>query len=267
MLRSVIYIVLSIILSAGFAFYQRITGPTYPVKGKIEFYGNSLLYRLPRSCSIGGNDCKAYIKQANVNFYIMYKRYGIDEKFIRLDALKNKDSVYILIPDNFPQAAKIEYDAFIEINGNVLKLNKDRVVLRFKSKVSKYVLIPHILIMFFSLIVMIYLILKIIFEGKYSVGVFWLNYILIFLGGFIFGPLLQKQAFGVWWSGFPLGYDVTDNKTFVSFLVWSLAALNVFLKRDAKKLIMISSFITIISYLIPHSLLGTEYDYNTNKLK
>ncbi|MCK7482728.1 MAG: hypothetical protein M0C28_40615 [Candidatus Moduliflexus flocculans] len=46
---------------------------------------------------------------------------------------------------------------------------------------------------------------------------------LMFLGGFVLGPLMQKFAFGVAWTGFPLGTDLTDNKTLIAFLAWIVA--------------------------------------------
>ena len=36
---------------------------------------------------------------------------------------------------------------------------------------------------------------------------------------------VQKAAFGAYWTGFPFGYDLTDNKTVLMWLAWVLAAL------------------------------------------
>ncbi len=38
---------------------------------------------------------------------------------------------------------------------------------------------------------------------------------LLLVGGMILGPVVQKYAFGVFWTGVPWGWDLTDNKTLV----------------------------------------------------
>ena len=51
------------------------------------------------------------------------------------------------------------------------------------------------------------------FKGR---GIKWMTYttvVLLFLGGIIMGPVIQKYAFGAFWTGWPFGHDLTDNKT------------------------------------------------------
>ncbi len=43
---------------------------------------------------------------------------------------------------------------------------------------------------------------------------------LLVLGGFLLGPIVQKYAFGAFWTGWPFGEDLTDNKTAVAVLAW-----------------------------------------------
>ena len=43
------------------------------------------------------------------------------------------------------------------------------------------------------------------------------------VGGMIFGPLVLINAFGVWWTGWPVGGDITDNKTLVGLAGWLIA--------------------------------------------
>ena len=42
-------------------------------------------------------------------------------------------------------------------------------------------------------------------------------------GGFILGPLVQKFAFGEYWTGWPFGGDWTDNKTLAALVAWLVA--------------------------------------------
>ena len=84
----------------------------------------------------------------------------------------------------------------------------------------------------------------------------------MFLGGFVLGPLMQKFAFGVAWSGFPFGTDLTDNKTLIAFLAWIVALVAGRRGRPARPFVIAASLVTLLVFLIPHSLLGSEYDYS-----
>lgn len=73
---------------------------------------------------------------------------------------------------------------------------------------------------------------------------------------------MQKYAFGEYWTGFPYGIDLTDNKTLLAVIGWLIAL--VALKKSAKPRfwILFASIFMFIIYLIPHSVLGSELDYN-----
>ena len=43
------------------------------------------------------------------------------------------------------------------------------------------------------------------------------------IGGMILGPIVQKYAFGEYWTGFPYGGDFTDNKMLIMWLAWAIA--------------------------------------------
>ncbi|MCX7642093.1 MAG: hypothetical protein N2Z20_05615 [Elusimicrobiales bacterium] len=269
MLKKVIYIFASFIISIFLAFFQRITGPTYPVKGSVVLYTNNIKYFFPRSCTIKEQKCLAVIDSNFGEFYVRYKRYEMNEesKIINFKFIDSDKKFIARIPTNFPPAAKIEYNVYTKVGENEFKINKKNVILRFKNEVDNWILIIHIVMMFGSLVLSLYIFFGVIFDKKYSYLLLYVNWILILIGGFIFGGLLQKQAFGLWWSGFPLGYDITDNKTLIVFLSWSVALLFSLRKKDASKYIVFSSIIMILSYLIPHSLFGSEYDYLNEKIK
>src|SRR5690606_1176779 len=88
--------------------------------------------------------------------------------------------------------------------------------------------------------------------------------LLMALGGMLFGPIVQKYAFGAFWTGFPFGTDLTDNKTLIAFIAW-LVALAAVLKKDASShrrwFVLAASIVTLAIYLIPHSMMGSELDY------
>ena len=86
------------------------------------------------------------------------------------------------------------------------------------------------------------------------------------LGGMILGPIVQKFAFGEFWTGFPVGKDLTDNKALVAFVFWIIAwAGNI--KKPRPYLPVIAAIINLGIGFIPHSLMGSELDYTSGEIK
>jgi hypothetical protein len=83
----------------------------------------------------------------------------------------------------------------------------------------------------------------------------------IFIGGLILGPIVQKYAFGAYWTGWPFGHDMTDNKTLFMFIFWVIAWWKL-KKNPANKLWPAIAVIVMFAvYLVPHSTMGSEIDY------
>jgi len=78
----------------------------------------------------------------------------------------------------------------------------------------------------------------------------------------IFGPLVQEYAFGDLWTGFPFGYDLTDNKTLIALIGWLAALWAMYKSPHPKRWILIAAAVTLVVFVIPHSLFGTELDYS-----
>jgi hypothetical protein len=85
-----------------------------------------------------------------------------------------------------------------------------------------------------------------------------LNYLYItistlIVGGFILGSIVQKYAFGVYWTGFPIGRDITDNKTLLALIALLLALP--FSKKPYFRYVTIAAFaVMILIFCIPHSI-------------
>ena len=145
--------------------------------------------------------------------------------------------------------------------------------IKYKGKVSAVVLTLHILFMFASFYFMV--------QGLWSaIGILagraWkaeavghARWVLIssFIGGWPLGFILNYQAFGVVWEGFPFGYDVTDNKTQIMFVFWLVSLLLVrgsFLGKGEKLDILgsrgfavaliVSFVVSLALFIVPHSL-------------
>jgi hypothetical protein len=79
----------------------------------------------------------------------------------------------------------------------------------------------------------------------------------------VFGPLVQKAAFGKYWTGVPLGHDLTDNKMLVAVLAWASALTASIAGWESAPVIRLAaSGISLVAFLIPHSLFGSELRYD-----
>ena len=76
---------------------------------------------------------------------------------------------------------------------------------------------------------------------------------------------MQKYAFGKFWTGFPLGFDLTDNKTLIALVVWLIALLGN-LKKERPSLALGAAIVMLVVYAIPHSLFGSELDYSSGNV-
>ena len=82
------------------------------------------------------------------------------------------------------------------------------------------------------------------------------------LGGLVLGPLVQKAAFGAYWTGWPFGHDLTDNKMAVAVLAWAIAALGMRAGRSGRVAILAAFAVTLVVFAIPHSTWGSELDWS-----
>lgn len=136
------------------------------------------------------------------------------------------------------------------------------VIIRFKGNVPSSILIPHILFMFLAMLFSTRAGLEYLNNEKKFKSLVILTLIFLFVGGFILGPLMQYFTFDEGWTGFLLGFDLTDNNTLIAFLFWIFALYKIVKSIKADEWVLIASIVTIVVYLIPHSLLGSELDYS-----
>jgi len=85
--------------------------------------------------------------------------------------------------------------------------------------------------------------------------------VLLFIGGFILGPAVQKLSFGSLWTGIPFGWDLTDNKTLIALAVWVAALVAGRRGKPARGWVLAAAVVMLVVFLIPHSVLGSELKY------
>jgi hypothetical protein len=123
-------------------------------------------------------------------------------------------------------------------------------------------LIPHIIFIFGAMLLSTRTGFEYFNVGKKFKPLTILTFIFIIIGGFILGPVIQYYAFGAFWTGFPFGHDLTDNKILIGFIGWLLALIALYKFKNPNRWIVFASILMFIIFLIPHSVLGSELDYN-----
>jgi hypothetical protein len=256
----------AILITLSSAVYQRITGPTYPVHGKVILGDAEIRYRLLRSHEIT-SDCEIDIKAASpeVSGRVLYQRFKTTDPWTEIPFSRQGDKLVANLPKQ-PMAGKLAYKVHLSFHRKEVSLTgEEPAVLRFKGEVPLAVLICHVLVMFlamlFSTCAGIAALIRRPSARKFAL---W-TAALLFVGGFILGPLVQKFAFGAWWTGFPLGFDLTDNKTLIAMLGWVAALIAGRGGKPARAWIIVASVLMLVVFMIPHSLFGSELKYTDLK--
>lgn len=262
--RSIILWSIAILLSLVIGIFQRMTGPTYPVRGKEVFNGESVQYRLLRSYTAFETlPVVIKVSSAKVGAFLVHKRYKSDDEWTEIEMVRNGDFLEAKIPGQ-PAAGKVEYFIRIQMNDQHDILNRGKsIVVRFRGKVPAIFLIIHIVLMFLGIAFALRTGMEVLRKNGRFFGLVNWTLLIVFLGGIIFGPIIQKYAFGDFWTGFPFGIDLTDNKTLLALLFWIFAF---FFKKKSKWWVLAATILMIGIYLIPHSVLGSELNYKTGKL-
>lgn len=252
---------LAVAMTLASAVYQRMTGPTYPAHGKVAIEGGTFRFRLPRSAESTADALIVLALPAPAEGYLEYKRYNSSDAWTR-EPLVRKDAELVGFLPKQPAAGKLIYKAHVMTGGKDLLVGGDApYIIRFKNSVPIWLIIVHVLVMFSGMLFATAAGLAALDRKRNPRRfVIWAA-ALIFLGGFVLGPLVQKYAFGILWSGFPFGTDLTDNKTLVMLLFWVLALIAGRKGKPARAAVLAASVVTLVIYLIPHSLFGSEIDY------
>ena len=255
----------ALMLAAGA--YQERTGPTKELRGEFEVAGSPFEYEIIRSHNSTG-DAPIAVPWPGlpITGHVFWKRLGTQDEFTSVTMAVREGELVGMLPAQ-PAAGKLEF--YVQLGGGAeparIQDGEDPIVIRFKDPVSPFVLVPHIAFMFFA----------ILFGIRTALGaglghdvrrLSWTTLTLMTVGGMCLGPIVQKQAFGAYWTGFPWGYDLTDNKTLIMWVVWVAAVGVLQWKEEAKRLgravVLVGALVMMVVYLIPHSMRGSELDYD-----
>jgi hypothetical protein len=163
-----------------------------------------------------------------------------------------------------PKAGKLEFSVEV-VRGDAVAMipAAEPLIIRFKGDVPIWVLIPHVLAMFTAMLLSTRAGLETLTATPRFRLYATLTMIVLAIGGFILGPIMQWYAFDLWWTGWPFDSDMTDNKTLVAFLGWVVAVVAARKSARPAPWIIAAAILMLAVYLIPHSAFGTELDYAT----
>lgn len=255
--------IFSFFFTIAIAYYQRVTGPTYPISGKVQLAGQTIKYKLIRTHG-GPDDAEILIKNVKppIQGIIKYKRLGTQDEMITKVMQRDGDNLKVYLPHQMP-AGKLLYQINLTTGSESVLLNQEPTVIRFKGDVPAWVLIPHILIMFIAMMMSTRTGIEALARGGKTYLYAWITLATLFVGGMILGPVVQKYAFGEYWTGVPYGYDLTDNKTLIAFIFWAIAVWRLFRKPENRTWPVIAMVVLLLVYLIPHSMFGSTLDYGS----
>ena len=263
MKKSILLWLIAFVLTVITAVYQRMTGPTYPVSGEVTFEGEHIEYKLPRSHGgEGDHKIEIEINDNSTEGKLLWKRYKTSDDWSTVEMVKDGNKLIASLPHQ-PPAGKLVYHIALQKNNQIIKLPKDgEVIIRFKGDVPIYFLIPHIIFIFGAMLLSTRTGLEYFNAGMKFKSLTIFTFIFLIVGGFILGPIIQYYAFGAFWTGFPFGHDLTDNKVLIGFIGWLLALIALYKFKNPKRWIIFASILMFVIFLIPHSVHGSELDYN-----
>jgi hypothetical protein len=293
--------VLAIVITLAAVTYQRIIGPTRPVRGSVTVGSHAVRYRLDRTHG-GPEGYPLSLREADpsITGTVAYRRFKTTDPWTYLVLRREGGGLRATLPHQ-PPAGKLVYQVYLKAgsgsDGNGSKAGwagasgavagalsgissvgplaapepppgtvrvpaSGPVVIRFRGAVPVVVLMPHVLLMFLGMLLSSRAGLEALRKNGDPKGHALLALGFLVLGGLVFGPAVQWFSFGKAWTGVPLGWDLTDNKTLIAVVAWGGAVLAGRGRRGSRYWVLAAAVVTLAIFSIPHSVLGSELDYS-----
>jgi hypothetical protein len=259
MRSSAVLWIIAVLLTLASAVWQRRTGPTHPISGRTEVAGRTVAWTFERTHKGAGGQEVRVTAPPDVAATLEWRAFGGAEWTPAPMERRGGDLVASL--PWLPPGKVVRYRVDAEAGGESVAIPEhETVALRYTGAVPAAIMLPHILLMITAMMLSARAGLECAARAPrlrrftlWAVGV-------LALGGLVFGPLVLRNAFGFWWSGWPLGGDITDNKTLIALVGWLVATFAVFRLRDARPWVMAAAVVMFLVFMIPHSYRGTGFE-------
>ncbi len=259
---------MAIALTALALIYQSMNGPTKPKKVELWLNDNQIYkFKLPRSHG-GANNCliELPVSDPQVSGEIYFRKFPTNDPWQQTNLIRVGKNLAAFLPFQ-PPAGKLEYYLVFRQDQKVFRIPAgDPVIIRFRGEVPAGVILPHALLMFMAMLLSNLTLFLAIFGFKQYRFFGLISFGALLAGGMILGPIVQKFAFGQYWTGFPAGLDLTDNKTLIAFIFWTVAVVTN-IGKERKLWTIIAALVMLIIFSIPHSARGSELDPKTGTIK
>ena len=259
--KNILLWITAIALACILMIYQRQTGPTYPVSIDKEIAGETVEMKLPRTHGGDGSEIiEILMKNQQVSGRMQMKRYPSRDDWTDYPLTRTGDLLTADIPHQ-PPAGKMTYRIWLTDGNTEVALTDEPLIIRFKGAVPQIWLILHLIGIIIGFVFSMRAGLEAIVKGDRMMRYSLIAFIFLILGGFWFGPVMQKYAFGAYWTGWPFGHDLTDNKMLAAIVAWGFTLWRLRKNPNATKAVLVAVGVLIVVFLIPHSVLGSEIDY------
>jgi hypothetical protein len=263
--RMIMLWVVAAVVTVGSAVWQRMTGPTYPVRVDAVVGGAEVQGKLPRSATIDAPVAIALDAGDGLTGEVRWRRWPSDDPWQMVPLVREGDQLVGELPGHSAKAAKIDYEVLVRHDAaGATETFSTR--LRFKGAVPAAVLAVHVFAMFFGMLFSARAGLEAAFNGsgKCLRGQTFVTLGLLGVGGLMLGPIVQQYAFDAYWTGWPVGEDLTDNKLALAVLFWVVAAWRV-ARGGGRGWAMAAALVTFVIFVVPHSLHGSTHDWETGE--
>ena len=247
------------------------TGPSYPLRGSfLTSGGEEVRFSLPRTHGGPGDlEVTVELPESVGGGELEWRRYPTGDPWTAVTLTDDGMGGWTARVPHQPPAGKVEYRLSLDGGGLDHEIpGGDPVVARFRADVPAWVLIPHILAMFGSMLVATRALLEVLRSSTSDPRISVLVAMgLLLVGGMFLGPVVQKFAFGAYWTGWPNGSDLTDNKTLIAVIAWLPATILAFGRKKLWGAVVVGWIVMMGIFLIPHSLRGSEMDWSEGEVK
>jgi hypothetical protein len=235
--------------------------PRIRLRGTVLLQDQEIRLKLTRSHGGAGDQpVRVMVEDRSTEGHVIWRRYPTSDAWQDIPMVRRDEVLEAALPHQ-PPAGKLEYQVRLKKDHAEAIFPTRTAITRFKGDVHAGLLIPHIVTIFGAMLLSTRAGLAALAREPLS-RLVWLTAALLLLGGFVFGPAVQKMAFGAWWTGFPFGHDLTDNKVLVAGLAWGWALWRIRGTRNARGAVMCAAIVTLVVFAIPHSVWGSELKWD-----
>lgn len=252
--------ILALLLTLFSAAWQRRTGPTHPISGATPLGARTVAWTFERTHKGAGDHVVRLAAPEGVSGTLAWRKFGVTMDPVAVPMARDGGDLVAALPWQ-PPAGVLKYRVTLAADGASATIpEREPVTIRYTGEVPPYVMAPHIALMILSMLLSARTGLECFARApRLRPFTLWTLGILT-VGGMVFGPLVLKHAFGFWWTGWPIGTDITDNKTLVALIGWIVAGVAVFRGAKPRAWVLAASILMFLVFMIPHSWRGTGFE-------